>query len=174
MLLTLSFGVFLLLSAAILLLKAVHFPTLFLSRPAEQPANETPLADRYRPMLRLLSAEDVDVYSSHPACSSSDLKFLRSERIHFFRRYLKLLVKDFSSNLGALESIMMQSNIDRPDLARAINTSRLRFARTLVNVEFRLVLYRYNLSLVDVAPLVNCLSAIQDNFVTPAAYSAAA
>ena len=149
-------------------LNAAHFRLLFLKKSSDEHTLDPLFADRYRPMLRLLNPEDVTVYSNHPACSPADVKRLRAERIRFFRSYLRSLVEDYSGTLGNLERIMLESSSDRPDLARAVESSRFRFAKSLLAVEWNLVLYKHGLGQVNVAPLVDAFFSMRQLFATPA------
>src|SRR5271156_1713953 len=62
-------------------------------------------AVRYRPMERLLSAEDERFLASQPGSSPKMVRRLRSERRRLFRGYLACLSTDFSRVSAALRLI---------------------------------------------------------------------
>ena len=93
-------------------------------------------ADRYRPMLRLLSDNDADAITD-PLLRRK----LRAQRCKVFREYLRHLTEDYGKLLAGLRLIMTQSGRDRSDLAMALAKNRILFAIALCRVEFRLGLY---------------------------------
>lgn len=114
-------------------------------------------ADRYRPMLRLLGDEDL-----HFVPANSNLrKILRTRRRELFRSYLRCLARDYGLLLAGVRSVMVQSGIDRPDLARALAKNRALFAITMYKVEFRLALHAVGVGKVDVSGLVDALEGLR-------------
>ena len=72
-----------------------------------------PGASRYRPMLRLLSDEDLGTGGfSRPV-----LRKIRAQRRLLFRAYLRCLTKDYGRLLMGIRMVMVNSGVDRPDLA---------------------------------------------------------
>jgi hypothetical protein len=53
------------------------------------------LADRYRPMVRLLDASDQDFLAAHPSASPKLIREFRARRRKVFRAYLRSMVRDF-------------------------------------------------------------------------------
>src|SRR5947208_8496961 len=144
------------------LAKILRLDLVFMSR-ASSPANSRiDVATRYRPMHRLLDPSEFEFLASHPACNPKMLRNMRAERVHLFRSYLRSLTVDFARTAAGIESIMVASNVDRPELAKLVQTGRFTFATGLVGVECRLVLFRYGLGTVDVQPLVAALAAMRD------------
>jgi hypothetical protein len=91
----------------------------------------------YKPMLRLLSAEDIQFVSSAPGLRRE----LRARRRRIFRSYLRCLSKDYSRLLGGVRWIMVNSDIDRPDLAILLSRQRRAFAIAICRVEWKLALH---------------------------------
>lgn len=118
---------------------------------------ETLLADRYRPMLRLLGDEDLDFVSGR----SHLHRVLRAQRRQLFRRYLRCLARDYALLLAGVRAVMVQSGIDRPDLARALAKNRVLFAITLARVELRLALHAAGIGKVDISGLVDALESLR-------------
>ena len=115
------------------------------------------LAGRYRPMLRLLAEEDFRFVSANPSLR----KTLRTERCRLFRGYLRCLTRDYGRLLAGLRHAMVQSGIDRPDLAHALVRNRIRFAAALCSAEIRLILYSAGIGKVDISGLVAALDVLR-------------
>jgi hypothetical protein len=115
------------------------------------------LPGRYRPMLRLLSDDDFRFVSANPRLR----KTLRTERCRLFRGYLRCLTRDYGSLLAGLRHAMVQSGVDRPDLAQALVRNRVRFTMALCNAEIRLVLYSAGIGKVDISGTVAALDALR-------------
>jgi hypothetical protein len=146
----------------LILLAAATFALLFVLRlrilqSAETNPVHVVLPGRYRPMLRLLSDDDFRVVSVNPALRRT----LRSQRRRLFRGYLRCLTRDYGSLLAGLRHAMVQSGVDRPDLARTLVLSRLSFAMALCNAEIRLALFAAGIGKVDISGLVAALDALR-------------
>ncbi len=101
--------------------------------------------DRYRPMLRLLDARDSNS-AQHELGFGHDRQLeFRRERGRIFREYLKRLNSDFACLCLALKIMMLQSEVDRPDLASRMLYGQIRFAVLIVSAHLRLALYQCNL-----------------------------
>ncbi len=116
-----------------------------------------PDADRYRPMLRLLSDTDLNFVSVSPALRRT----IRSRRREMFRGYLLCLTKDYARLLGGVRHVMVESGVDRPDLAKALAKNRMMFAYALCRVELNLKLHALGIGKVDVSVLVESLDALR-------------
>lgn len=129
-----------------------------------------PAADRYAPMLRLLAADDAELLGENKVLA----KRFRAQRSRLFRSYLRCLTKDYGRLLAGVRLLMVQSAIERPDLARALALNRLRFAMALCRIEFRLQLHSAGLATVDVSGLVVAMDVLrtQVSFMTPSTFAA--
>ena len=161
----------LLLIASLVLIAAVSGAVLFLARmrlldSVVQSSTRLPDADRYRPMLRLLSDGDLDFASSNPVLRGR----IRAQRRQMFRGYLRCLTKDYARLLSGLRRMMVESGEDRPDLAKALAKNRLMFAVALCKIEIHLQLHALGIGKVDVSGLVDALSALRGaaGVMTPA------
>ena len=110
--------------------------------------------DRYRPMLRILAADDFGVLRSQPGYTPEMLAKLRSQRCRIFREYLRALREDFARVCLALKLLMVQAGNDRPDLASTLLRKQLQFAFGVAAVEVRLALYSWGIGSVEVAGLL--------------------
>jgi hypothetical protein len=114
-------------------------------------------AERYRPMLRLLSDEDLNFVAANNAL----LRTLKSRRRELFRSYLRCLTRDYGYLLAGIRSAMAGSAADRPDLARALAKNRALFALAVYKVEFRLALHSLGVGKVDISGLVEAFEGLR-------------
>lgn len=127
----------------------------------------------YKPMLRLLSEDDFQFVASSPALR----KQLRARRRQIFRSYLRCLARDYSRLFSGVRWIMVNSNVDRPDLAILLSRQRRAFALALCRIEWKLALHAAGFEHVkfDVSGMVSALDNLTGivNVFTPAAAAAA-
>ena len=109
---------------------------------------------RYRPMLRLLDARDLEFLRTQPGYSPRLARSVRAQRCRIFRAYLRCLSADFARVCAALKVLMVQSRRDRPDLAAALIRRRIQFACGLVSLHVQVILFRCGIGTVDVRGLV--------------------
>jgi hypothetical protein len=114
-------------------------------------------ADRYRPMLRLLSDDDL----SFVPAEGKLRKTLRVRRRELFREYLRCLTRDYAKLLAGVRLAMVQSGTDRPDLARALAKNRILFAIAICKIEFRLALHAAGIGKVEIAGLVDAMEVLR-------------
>jgi len=129
-----------------------------------------PDAERYRPMLRLLSDDDLNFAARNPALRAK----VAARRRELFRGYVRCLTKDYARLLGSIRRLMVESGVDRPDLAKALAKNRFVFALALCRIELHLRLHALGLSKVDVTGLVAALDGLRTtvNVMTPLAAAA--
>jgi hypothetical protein len=126
-----------------------------------------PDADRYRPMLRLLSDADLKFAGRNPALRAK----VAAGRRELFRAYVRCLTKDYGRLLGSIRLLMVESGVDRPDLAKALAKNRFVFAMALCRIDLHLRLHALGLSNVDVSGLMEALDGLRAtmNVMTPVA-----
>lgn len=110
--------------------------------------------ERYRPMMRLLDGGDLEFLRSQPGFTPRMASRLRAQRCQIFRGYLRCLNADFQRVCTAIKVLMLQSQQDRPDLAGLLVQHQVMFAWGMGMAYFRLFLFRWGLSGVDVTSLV--------------------
>ena len=77
------------------------------------------LVDRYRPMFRLLDESDCEfIAAGFPG--KSEMRRFRAERRSLFRVYLRSLGADHARIVGAIRDLLVESQLDRRDLAKAL------------------------------------------------------
>jgi hypothetical protein len=166
---------FVLFSAALLL---IAFGTLglqlFLKLRALRTAHATESilvsTDRFRPMLRLLSDDDL----SFVPAQSKLRKSLRANRRELFREYLRCLTRDYGRLLAGVRLAIVQSGTDRPDLARALAKNRILFAVAICKIELRLALHVTGIGKVEIAGLVDAVEVLRNQVRVLSTVTAAA
>jgi hypothetical protein len=126
-------------------------------RSAETDSASSLSADRYRPMLRLLSDDDLAFVSADSKLRSA----LRTRRRELFRGYLRCLTRDYAHLLVGVRRAMVQSGADRPDLARALAKNRALFAIAMCKIELSLALHAAGVGRVDISGLVQALETLR-------------
>ena len=128
------------------------------------------VAGRYRPMLRLLADEDFGFVAGNPKL----LRALRSERHRIFRSYLSCLTREYGRLLAGIRLVMVQSRVDRPDLARALAKNRLLFTLAICRIEYRLAMQSLGLGKVDISAVVESFDRLRESAVALQALPSAA
>lgn len=116
---------------------------------------------RYGPMQRLLEEGDYRFLASHPAIGKKGAAKIRARRREIFRGYLRCLGRDYARVCASIRSTMVQSEIDRPDLAKALLRNRLIFTAALAGVECRLAMHACGWGTIDARPLVAALEGMR-------------
>ncbi|MCS6953417.1 MAG: hypothetical protein RMK57_08445 [Bryobacterales bacterium] len=116
---------------------------------------------RYRPMERLLSEADFAFLASQVGYEPRIGRKLRAARRRIFRQYLRCLRKDFARLEACLRWVMVHSEVDRADLARALRRQKLLFFAGLLSAEGRLLLHGVGLQPSDVRRLVGSLDLLR-------------
>jgi hypothetical protein len=78
-----------------------------------------------------------------------------------FRVYLRNLGADHARIVGAIRDLLVQSQLDRPDLAKALFRCQLMFALAMISVEFKLQLHAVGIGTVDVRSLIAAVEGLQ-------------
>jgi len=152
-------------SGALLLISRIR-----LLNATTQAAQRLPDAARYRPMLRLLSPEDLELADGSPKLRQQ----FSMRRRAIFRGYLRCLTRDYALLLAGIRRTMVESGADRPDLTKALAKNRLMFALALCRIEVSLRLHALGIGKVDVSGLVEALDALRGavTVMTPASVAA--
>ena len=116
--------------------------------------------ERYRPMLRLLDDSDLEFLCRQPGFDRSMAGRLRRQRCHIFRGYLKSLSDDFRKMCVTLRLLMVNSAIDRPDLASALACKQWEFRVCMLRARWRLLLYRWGSGCVEIASLIKLFESL--------------
>jgi hypothetical protein len=122
--------------------------------------------ERYRPMLRLLSQDDLEFLRTQPGFTPQMLAKVRIQRCQLFREYMRNLDVDFKRVCMALKMILLRSEVDRPDLASGLVRHQMLFAYRKLRIQFQLVLFRYGFGTVDVSNLVSLFDGMRRELQT--------
>jgi len=115
---------------------------------------------RYRPMERLLGAEDIVFLAAQPGFTRAMGRRFRAGRRKIFRAYLRNLARDFGRLHRAARLLMLCAPQDRPDFAAALVRQRFLFERTVLLVQWRLLVNWASGAAVDVSGLVSALETM--------------
>jgi hypothetical protein len=158
---------FLLGSALFLAVLAAGFAYLFtqlLSRGRSEPLpadwEDVFSPSRYRAMERLLEEADYEYIASRGGGNEQLEKQLRARRTHIFSDYVTCLSQDFTRICRAIRKLMVDSEVDRPDLAGLLMKQNLIFTLAILTIEFNLVLYRLGVGKPDGRDLVHSLDTV--------------
>jgi hypothetical protein len=121
----------------------------------------TDIADRYRPMERLLDEDDFQVLNA--TGDGKLLRRIRSQRRSIFRGYLRCLRRDHAMLCATVRSLMIDSETDQKDLATALLKIEWTFKFFLVGVNVRLACHAIGFGTVDVSGLLGSLDEIRQH-----------
>jgi hypothetical protein len=122
-------------------------------------------ADRYRPMLRLLAEDDYEFLTAM-GTDGSVVKRLRTERRRIFCLYLNNLVRDFGRLHRAARILVLESELERSEVASRLVRIRVDFFLAVFAVRCRLVLHAAGLGAVDVRRLIEALECMRSDVRT--------
>ena len=105
----------------------------------EQLLSGESLADRYRPMERLLRSSDWAYLSKQPGFTPAKIRKIRSQRRGIFRQYLAGMNGDFSALCLLVRALMVQSPVDRSDLASALGGIQRAYYSSVIKIQVKLV-----------------------------------
>lgn len=151
-----------------LLCLAVGFGVLFARLTARDRLNLPPeeweglfSLSRYKAMERLLDETDGQFLQTHQHFTPQENKKFRAKRVKLFRGYMHQLSEDFNRICKALKLLMVQSRIDRPDLAGLLLKQQFTFSLAMMAVEVKLILYGFGWAGVDVKALMEPLTTVR-------------
>jgi hypothetical protein len=127
---------------------------------------------RYRPMMRLLDEADFQFLAAQPGMTRQEIRRLRRERLQIFRDYLRDLNTDFACVCLAIKLVLLQSKIDRPDLALALVRNQIVFAGRMLAVRAQLLGSAVGLPRVQTEALLRLFDGMQVELRTLAVDSA--
>jgi hypothetical protein len=120
--------------------------------------------ERYRPMVRLLADHDEVFLATTCGYTAKMIRRVRSERRRIFRAYLRNVVRDFNRLHHAARVIMLDSPVDRPDLAALLMRQRVAFTANWFAVQWRLALHTAGFGPVDARDLLQLLDGMKVHY----------
>jgi len=120
------------------------------------------IADHYRPLERLLQKTDWEYLSSQPGMTSAKVRRFRAERRRIFRQYLSHLIADFGALCFLVKALMVQSAVDRSDLAVTLSRTRNAFYWAVATTHLSLMAHAVGFPTVkiEVGSLTRALESI--------------
>jgi len=110
--------------------------------------------------FRLLDKSDCEFLHSGVR-GRTQLRSFRAERRSLFRVYLRDLAADHTRILTAMRNLLVEYNLDRPDLAKALYRCQFMFALAMVSIEFNLLRHAMGIGTVDVRSLFSAVEGLQ-------------
>jgi hypothetical protein len=117
-------------------------------------------AARYRPMLWLLDESDCRLIAA-AFRGDSQLRRIRSGRRSLFRIYLRDLGADHARLVREIRAVLIASERDLPDLAKALYRCQAMFFLAMMSIEVKLQLHALGVGTVDARSLVRAVDALQ-------------
>ena len=127
----------------------------------------------YRPLDRLLDPADFEFLRCR-GVSENKIKKLRAKRRKIYRLCLRSLAYDFNQVYRSVNLVLIQSRVDRPDLAAELARQKLTFYRNLLKAEFRLALTTFGFDRMPAIDLLQPLEVLQSHLRQLAVAGAAA
>jgi len=116
--------------------------------------------ERYRPMARLLSHDDLSFLRTQPGYTPQMEARLRTQRCRIFLAYLRNLESDFARVCAALRILLAKADHDRPDLGATLIRASFQFALGASMARVQVQLYRWGAGSVDMAYLTNLFGSM--------------
>jgi hypothetical protein len=116
--------------------------------------------ERYRPLLGIADGRNLESISSGHGGDRKLVRQLRRKRCRIVRSHLRDLRADFARVCTAIKLIMVQSDIDRPDLASTLVRSQVKFAVGLVSVHLQLYLQELGIGTIEVGELLRVFNIV--------------
>ena len=120
--------------------------------------------DRYQPMLRLLSREDVLFLRDQPGYDPRIERDLMRARRRAFRFYLRAMAHDFDRLHRALRLVILHAPEDRSEVAVLIVKQKALFFTGLAFAHIRLTMHALGIGTVDVTNLIAALDSMRVEF----------
>ena len=117
--------------------------------------------DRYTPMMRLVSEDDLAFLAAQPGYRPEIGRRLRRERRAIFRMYLRALAADFARLHRAARKMVADSPERHSELVGLLIRYQLLFWRRMAMIELRLIVPNTRLPQLDLAPLLRPIELIE-------------
>jgi hypothetical protein len=117
--------------------------------------------DRYRPMERLLLAEEFQFLESQPGYTRKIGAEWKRGRRNIFRMYLNELKRDFRRLHARARALVAESDAESSVLVGVLIRQQFTFWRAIALVEVRLAFAGKELPQLDIRPVVELLRSMQ-------------
>ena len=130
-------------------------------RPLADEGGRAFAGDRYRPMARLLDAEDLGFLARQPGYRPEIGAKLKRARRRIFRMYLRELAQDFHRQHAEARRIVASLPAQDADLVGILIRQKTQFWRAMAVIEVRLALSRVGVRSVDVRTWLEAFERMQ-------------
>jgi len=110
-------------------------------------------------MQRMLTEDDAQWLASQ-GMEPAAIRRLRAERRKIFSLYLDNMARDFKRLHSAARTLLMESQVDRPELTKQLISLRWAFQRSMVRARFSLKVHALGIGTVDVSFLVRAIESV--------------
>ncbi|MBI4908870.1 MAG: hypothetical protein HY820_34940 [Acidobacteria bacterium] len=114
------------------------------------------------PMQRLLASEDFEFLQRQPGFHPEMLTRLRAQRASLFSAYLGSVQLEFHRLHSQLRHLVVQSGIDNPMVTRSLLQQRMLFSVRLVQVRYRLFLFRLGFDGLDTSSVTEAIRQLRE------------
>jgi hypothetical protein len=134
-----------------------------------EPGEELFSPARYRLMERLLEEANEKCLASQSDGGADVEKKFRNLRIKIFRGYMQQLSDDFNHIHKVLKGQLVQSDVERPDVAGRLMKQQFLFAFSMMRIELKLMLYGWGWRGMDVRSVTESLDRMRNQLQSLAA-----
>ncbi len=117
--------------------------------------------NRYQPMSRLISGEDLEFLATQPGYRAEVGARLRRERRRILRMYLRDLARDFARLHAAARKLVSDSPERHSALVGVLIRYQFVFWRRMAAIEIRLLAPGVRVPRLDLAPLLKPMESMQ-------------
>ena len=124
--------------------------------------------DRYRPMQRLLSEQDMLFLKRSPGYTKQMGKRWKRHQLVLFKMYLRELRLDFYKLHAEARSIVADTGMESSDLVRQLIRQRIQFEYATAKVELQISLAGFGMGAVSARPLLKTVEMMRKQLQTMA------
>ena len=124
---------------------------------------------RYHLMERLLEEADEKFLAAQSEGDVNVEKKFRNLRIKIFRGYMQQLSDDFNHIHKVLKGQLVQTDVERPDVAGRLMKQQFLFAFSMMRIELKLMLYGWGWRGMDVRNVTESLDRMRNQLQSLAA-----
>jgi hypothetical protein len=126
-------------------------------------ADRESFTDHYRPLTRILDPRELEACRTLAGLSPRDFSRFRASRIAAFQAYLNEMRLDFNRVEFKLRYYMLAATECEAELVVRLNQIKRGFQVQMLRVRLQLLLFQLGWATVDVGPLVDLLTEMQQS-----------
>jgi hypothetical protein len=120
---------------------------------------------RYQVMERLLSPRDVQFLSTLKGFDSRVVPRWKRDSLRIFRLYLRELTREFLALHAHARYLVVESHTHSPEFASTLVRQQIAFWHARLAIEVRLLLFKFGIGNVAVAPLLEMIEAMRIDLI---------